>query len=679
MRLDQAANIKYGLSQVKRVYYNNKQIWDLDSISYPKYYFFDFGTPQFATLGADINGNYWNNFSGNASIFNIINSKNETSNIDIYSATGYNFQTGLNPGGLLDPSGVLLGDLAISSVTRDYYFRTDPIKMGFEVNQLDNSKIYDFSFFGTRETTITRITAYVVSGRNMTASGDLITSGPQAGTGGYSGNNDTILNIKGIQPSNGKILFYLTPTTGGFSYLNAMKITENLSTINTLAIGGSIINQWNNISSDLSQQTLNLGFNGSTVKDWLPNSPLNYWNTKIVENQNSNPVMLVYLGSNDISNNDTADIVYNNSTLFLNELLNLNSNSKIIYLSIIRSPSKKTAGKISIVNSVNNQISGWISNLNSRVYYADINTYLADINGDALSTGLFQDDGRHLTPSGYSKLTQVVKPLLANILNTGITDSSGYNLVWMDDFNGTTINSGYWSVWDHYEGANSELQFYTSRTGVTGNINVSGSNLYLTARSGSYTSQGPWMGSPATTEFTSALVESLNKKEFMYGKIESRIKIPSGQGLWPAFWLLGSNFFDAGVGYPLCGEIDIMEHANIQPNYTAALHTFNRNHTIPAGGWVQGKELPSNYNTQFYTYGAEWTTGYISFYINNTGFYTVTKAQAGTGQQNWPFDQPFWIKLNLAVGGPYGQNPSGGTYPYTMEVDWVKVYQKNNI
>lgn len=655
------------------------QIRAKEKLAYPRYYLFDFGQIATATIGKDINGNYWNNFSGNASNFNIRTSKNLNTNINVYSAIGYGFAAG-SAGGLLNPSGIFLGDLAIPSATRDYYFRasTDG-DMGFFIGSLDQSKIYDFGFFSSRDTNVeTRITAFQVSGGNIIASGNLTTSGPNIGQGGtYNGNNNTILNIYGIKPnSNSEIFFRTDLVSGGFQYLNAMKITENIDTnLYNLAIGSSIINRWNTISLDLHDPILNVAVEGSTVKQWLPNATENYWNTKIATNQTA-PVALVYLGSNDISNGDTAATVYNNTILFLNELLNLNEDLKIIYLSIIRSPSKQAAGKIATVNSVNSQVQSWISNLNSRIYYADINTYLVDINGNPLEAGLFLADGAHLTTLGYTKLTQVLQPLLATVLDANPVDAQGYGLAWMDDFNGTSLNTSYWSATDNYDGANGELQFYTSTTGTTGNLNVSGSKLYLTARSGEYTSQGPFMPAPATTQFTSALVETLNKKEFQYGKIEASIKIPSGLGLWPAFWMLGDNYFTAG--FPLCGEIDIMEHANVQPAYTSALHTFNRNHTIPAGGWVQGKQLPSNYHTQFYTYGTEWTSTGISFYLNNTGFFNVTTGQAGTGVQNWPFDQPFWLKLNLAVGGSYGGSPNGGnwTIPQTMEIDWVKVYQK---
>ena len=640
-------------------------------------FLFDFGTPPPSgelTLGADINGNYWNNFSGNSRIDNIKTTRNENTNIDIFSSPGFNFQTGFNPGGLTNPSGVLLGDLAISSATRDYYFAVPPTRMGFRLQQLDQSKVYDFGFFGSREIAITRTTAYIVSGGNITMSGNLTTSGPGIGSGGYNGNNNTILELSGIIPdNNNEILFYLETVTGGFQYLNAMKIKENIDPKpRVLAIGSSIINRWNTISRDLGTPILNSSIEASTMAQWLPNASENYWNNRIVPKQNS-PAVLVYLGSNDISNGVSADTLYNNSSLFLNELLNLSPDLKIIYLSVIRSPAKLAEGKISVVNNFNNQIQSWITGQQTRMYYADINTFLVDAGGNPLTTGLFQADNNHLTSSGYVQVTQALNPLFQSVLNTGLFDQSGYRLVWMDDFNGTGINTNYWSAHDNYPDVNGELQFYTSRTGVSGNINVSGSTLYITARSGEYTGQGPWMSSPKTGQFTSALVETLNKKEFQYGKIEGRMKIPSGHGLWPAFWMLGDNYFTAG--FPLCGEIDIMEHANVQPNYTAALHTFNRNHTIPAGGWVGATNI-NNYHTEFNTYGVEWTTGQISFYLNNNTFFTVTKAEAGNTEQDWPFDQPFWIKLNLAVGGSYGGTPSGYAFPSTMEIDWVKVYQK---
>lgn len=182
-------------------------------------------------------------------------------------------------------------------------------------------------------------------------------------------------------------------------------------------------------------------------------------------------------------------------------------------------------------------------------------------------------------------------------------------------------------------------------------------------------------GLSATRQFTSGLVESLNKREFKYGRIEARIRMPRGQGLWPAFWMLGKNFFN--VGWPRCGEIDIMEHANIVNNYTAAAHTSAYNYTIGTGK-VSAIYI-DDYDTNFHIYGVDWDENYLKFYLDNAEapFFVCSKQEMGSTEAEWPFDQNFWIKLNLAVGGPYGGNPAGGSYPYTMSIDWVRVYDKS--
>lgn len=245
-----------------------------------------------------------------------------------------------------------------------------------------------------------------------------------------------------------------------------------------------------------------------------------------------------------------------------------------------------------------------------------------------------------------------------------------YELVWEDGFNGTALDTSKWSAVYHGDVDNNELQFYTDRPE---NIEVSGGMLRLTARRETFTGRGPWMNQARTSEYTSGKVESLSKAEFQYGRIEARIRMPRGEGTWPAFWMLGSNLFDPGVGWPKSGEIDIMEHANVQDTYTAAIHTEAYNHTI--GTQKVGGIPISTYDTQFHVYGVEWTADKLEFYLDDTVFFTARKSELGDSQAQWPFDQPFWLILNLAVGGPYGGDPSNGDYPYTMEVDWVRVYQ----
>lgn len=247
-------------------------------------------------------------------------------------------------------------------------------------------------------------------------------------------------------------------------------------------------------------------------------------------------------------------------------------------------------------------------------------------------------------------------------------------LVWSDEFNGTALNTNNWAPVQHGFVDNGELQFYTDRTN---NVTVTNGMLTLTAVRENYTGTGPWMnGQTNSTLYTSGKVESLGKQTFQHGRIEARMRLPRCAGTWPAFWMLGANFFEPGVGWPKCGEIDIMEHPNVQDNYTAALHTQTYNHTIGTG--IVGSTPINDYDTEFHVYGVEWTPDRIAFHLDGRIFFSATKAALGSSQNQWPFDQPFWLILNLAVGGSYGgifsEWPMGTSH--TVEVDWVRVYQE---
>ena len=250
---------------------------------------------------------------------------------------------------------------------------------------------------------------------------------------------------------------------------------------------------------------------------------------------------------------------------------------------------------------------------------------------------------------------------------------SRYVLAWNDEFSGAALNTNNWSATWNGDVANGELQFYTDRTN---NVSVTNGVLKLTAQRETYTGQGPWMSAPVTKDYTSGLIESLNKVEPQYGKIEASMKIPRGAGLWPAFWMMGANYFTPSVGWPKCGEIDIMEHVNSTDNFTAAFHTGAYNYMNGGGGVtnVQGFSL-ADYDTAFHVYGIEWTPTRVAFYVDGKIVLSANKSQMGSSPDQWPFDQPFWLKLNLAVGGSYGGDPSSGAFPKTMEVDWVRVYQ----
>ena len=240
-------------------------------------------------------------------------------------------------------------------------------------------------------------------------------------------------------------------------------------------------------------------------------------------------------------------------------------------------------------------------------------------------------------------------------------------LSWSDEFNGTALDETVWSKVNDGNPANGEIQFYTPRAE---NIQVSDGTLKLIARKETYTGQGPWMTQPVTREYTSGKIESQGKKTFKYGKIEARMKLPRGKGSWPAFWMLGENFFNTGIGWPLCGEIDIMEHSQVLDNISGTVHSQAYNN-IPQ---VTSSYIINNYDTSFHIYGMIWTTNQISFYVDDNTYFSVSKTNLGNSQVQWPFDQPFWLILNDAVGGAWGGTPDDTLYPLTTEIDFVRVY-----
>jgi beta-glucanase (GH16 family) len=153
------------------------------------------------------------------------------------------------------------------------------------------------------------------------------------------------------------------------------------------------------------------------------------------------------------------------------------------------------------------------------------------------------------------------------------------------------------------------------------------------------------------------------------------MKLPRGKGTWPAFWMLGENLFVEG--WPRCGEIDIMEHGQDFDNLGAAIHTQAYNHTI--GTQITGTYQINDYDTDFHTYGVVWNENELSFNVDGNTYFSVKKEDIGDSIEEWPFDQPFWIILNHAVGGSWGGTPDDSLYPHTVEVDWVRVYEDQQV
>ena len=245
---------------------------------------------------------------------------------------------------------------------------------------------------------------------------------------------------------------------------------------------------------------------------------------------------------------------------------------------------------------------------------------------------------------------------------------SGWTSVWVDDFNGpagTLPDPGKWNIETGGGGwGNAELQNYTNRPS---NVSLDGAgNLVITARKEAYGSC--WYG-PCT--HTSARLQTMNKFTQRYGRIEARVKVPSGRGLWPAFWMLGDDFSSAG--WPNSGEIDIMEVLGHETNKTyGTLHgpgysggaSVGRSYVTPNGSFADG----------FHTFRVDWAPDSIKWYVDDVHFSTLTPADLRGNR--WVFDHPHFLLLNLAVGGNWPGSPDAATaFPAQYVIDYVATYQ----
>lgn len=270
------------------------------------------------------------------------------------------------------------------------------------------------------------------------------------------------------------------------------------------------------------------------------------------------------------------------------------------------------------------------------------------------------------------KIKQNIKIRLSNVMLIGIlflalgcaedqSITKLQTLVLQDEFNIDGAPDS--SIWTFDIGTgengwgNNELQYYTDRAE---NIVVEDGMLKITAIKESY--QG--------SAYTSARIKTEGLFEQAYGRFEARMKLPYGQGMWPAFWLLGNNL--ETVGWPQCGEIDIMEYRGQNPTDIAgSVHgpgysssaAITKEFTIPN----------DRFDTDFHVFGVEWTPNSIKYYVDNILYNEITPSDV-TG--DWVFDHPFYMIINLAVGGSFVGAPNDNTvFPQTLYIDYVRVYQ----
>jgi hypothetical protein len=233
-------------------------------------------------------------------------------------------------------------------------------------------------------------------------------------------------------------------------------------------------------------------------------------------------------------------------------------------------------------------------------------------------------------------------------------------LAWGDEFDGAALNS---ASWTHEIGngcsvgicgwGNNELQVYTDKTE---NLIVDNGKLVITARQ------------EAGGGYTSARIKTENKRELKFGRIDVRAKLPKGQGLWPAIWMLGENI-DI-VGWPSCGEIDIMELRGGSPatvdgtvHYNSDGYKYNSSSTTLSSG---------DFSEKFHVFSIVWDFNTITWYVDNKEFKKFNNSNIAS----WPFNKPFFFIMNVAVGGNYGGPPNGTTvFPQQMTVDYIRVFQ----
>lgn len=251
-----------------------------------------------------------------------------------------------------------------------------------------------------------------------------------------------------------------------------------------------------------------------------------------------------------------------------------------------------------------------------------------------------------------------------------VSSPERFELTWSDEFDGAADTLPDLSMWQFDLGTgpnsdgwgNQELQFYTGRAE---NVSLDGEgNLRIRARRESF----------GNRDYTSSRIRTQGAFDQEYGRFEARIKLPAGQGIWPAFWMLGANFDE--VGWPTCGEIDIMEFRGQNTDtVSGAVHGPGYSGGNPI--YDEFRDETGTFDDDFHVFAIEWDPGRIAWFVDDQLFHLVTTAEVRAPGNDWVFDHPFFLILNVAVGGSFVGAPSDETpFPAEMLVDYVRVYRR---
>ena len=275
--------------------------------------------------------------------------------------------------------------------------------------------------------------------------------------------------------------------------------------------------------------------------------------------------------------------------------------------------------------------------------------------------------------------TKLIYGLVFILLLPCLVQAGEWSLVWSDEFDYTGLPNE--AKWDYEQGfiRNAEAQYYTKERKE--NARVEDGHLIIEARKEDWPNPDYRPGSSSRrssrsrekAEYTSASLITRGKASWTYGRIEVRAKLPAGRGVWPAIWMLGTNI--SQVGWPRCGEIDIMEYVGFDPNTVYAnVHMAKYNHTKGTG---KGSKIKADKPFEsFHTYAVEWTPERMDFFFDENKYFTFENEHGGVDV--WPFDQPHYLILNLAIGGSWGgqKGIDESIFPQQFLIDYVRVYQK---
>jgi lysophospholipase L1-like esterase len=428
------------------------------------------------TTSPDTNGNHWNNQTG-PTLNDLVDSTGAATTVDVDFTTNF-ITNGILNGGLLAPSPALLGTFAVNTATQDYFFTTT--SLGFKLKQLNPSKVYDIRFFGTRESTSTRITRYSATGLHGTLSADLQTSGTAIGDGGYNGNNNSLALIQRVAPdSANEITIEVIAQSGGFGYIGAMEISEVAENEavtrwsvqdqldppapgSVLFVGSSSIRRWESLTRDFADyHVLQRGFGGSQFEE------LNAVVDRIVIPYQPSAIVL-WEGTNDINTGETGAEVFADFQSFLDLVKPALPDTQIFYLGITRTPGTtgdvpKTTERLAANSLISSHIA---SSGDPKLHYIDLPAYFESLppaEFDALYV-----DSLHLNRAGYAVWKSIIRPAIEAVVPPNKTftpnaDTMGAGERLLFDFGPTSPADG-----DHTLGADANGKLWNNWHRATG-------------------------------------------------------------------------------------------------------------------------------------------------------------------------------------------------------------------